>query len=202
MDPGGSVTHCLNRCNAGNPGAGGPLGEGDFARLAALVWERYFARLAALAGQKLRRRPGGACDGEDVAVSVFANFFRALARGRYPELRGRDALWRLLQKILEHKVLDRIKHAHRAKRDIRTVEDGLRVEDLAGREPTPEEAALLAEECQALITRLGDDRLRQIARLRVEGYTDNEVAARLGCSLRAVERKLEWIRHIWSKEVR
>jgi DNA-directed RNA polymerase specialized sigma24 family protein len=35
----------------------------------------------------------------------------------------------------------------------------------------------------------------------MEGYNDSEIAARLGCSLRTVGRKLELIRKIWVREV-
>ena len=48
---------------------------------------------------------------------------------------------------------------------------------------------------------LGDETLRRIALLRMEGYSDPEIAARLGCGLRTVGRKLELIRKIWQREV-
>jgi DNA-directed RNA polymerase specialized sigma24 family protein len=188
MDLDGSVTRYLDQCKAGNPEAAGPL------------WDRYFPHLAARAEQELRGRLGGACDGEDVAVSVFASFFQALARKRYQRLGGRDELWALLQTILGHKVLDRLKHARRGRRDVRRVQGGLRVDDLEGREPTPDEAARLAEDCRRLLDRLGDGRLREVALLKVEGHTDAEIAAKLDCGLRTVQRKLERIRYLWSKE--
>jgi DNA-binding CsgD family transcriptional regulator len=59
---------------------------------------------------------------------------------------------------------------------------------------------MAAEECRRLLARLGDDTLRQVARLRMEGYTNEEVAGRLGCSLRGVARKVERIRRTWLGE--
>jgi DNA-directed RNA polymerase specialized sigma24 family protein len=34
----------------------------------------------------------------------------------------------------------------------------------------------------------------------MEGFKDEEIAAKLGCTLRTVERKVHLIRKIWGKE--
>ena len=60
----------------------------------------------------------------------------------------------------------------------------------------------MADECRQLLGRLRDDSLRVVANLRLEGYTNEEVAERLGCSLRSVARKLELIRRTWLGEDR
>jgi DNA-directed RNA polymerase specialized sigma24 family protein len=56
---------------------------------------------------------------------------------------------------------------------------------------------MVTDECRRLLEALGDETLRQIALLRMEGYNDSEIAARLGCGVRTVGRKLELIRKIW-----
>ena len=48
-----------------------------------------------------------------------------------------------------------------------------------------------------LLTALGSDSLRQVALLRMEGYTGDEIADRLGCNRRTVTRKLDLIRRTW-----
>jgi DNA-directed RNA polymerase specialized sigma24 family protein len=58
----------------------------------------------------------------------------------------------------------------------------------------------MAEECHCLLGRLRDESLREVARLRMGGYTNEEVADRLGCSLRTVARKVELIRRSWLAE--
>jgi DNA-directed RNA polymerase specialized sigma24 family protein len=62
-------------------------------------------------------------------------------------------------------------------------------------------AAQMREECARLLGRLGDDELRQVARWRLEGYTIEEIAARLGCVARSVKRRLRLIRTIWEREL-
>ncbi len=67
-------------------------------------------------------------------------------------------------------------------------------------EPSPELAAQRTEECQRLLARLPDESLRTVALWKMEGYTNAEIAARLGCVPQTVERKLRAIRTVWSNE--
>ena len=68
---------------------------------------------------------------------------------------------------------------------------------LVGDEPTPEFAALVADQYRRLRDGLGDDSLRQVLDLRLEGYLQEEIAGRMGCALRTVARKLDVIRETW-----
>jgi DNA-directed RNA polymerase specialized sigma24 family protein len=74
------------------------------------------------------------------------------------------------------------------------------LEAIACPEPTPEFAAMLAEECRLRLAGLPDQTQRQIALLKMEGLSDQEVADRLGCGLRSVARKLNLIRKSWRAE--
>jgi DNA-directed RNA polymerase specialized sigma24 family protein len=60
--------------------------------------------------------------------------------------------------------------------------------------------AMMADQCRRLFNTLGEDSLREVARLRMEGYSNDEVADKLGCSLRSVARKVELIRRTWLGE--
>ena len=72
---------------------------------------------------------------------------------------------------------------------------------IAGAEPTPEFAAMIAEEYRLLLDALEDDGLRQVAISRMEGYTCDEIAAQLGCARRTVARRLDLIRKTWLAHV-
>jgi DNA-directed RNA polymerase specialized sigma24 family protein len=198
----GSVTRWLEvlRCGGGNAAAQ-PL------------WERYFDRLVHLARAHLRRNARGPADEEDVALSAFDSFCRGAAAGRFPQLGGRDDLWRLLVTITARKANSAAWRERRQKRGGGRVADeaALAGKDadadaglaaIAGREPNPAFAALLADEVRRLLEGLDDDGLRQIALLRMEGYSNEQVAERLGCGLRSVERKLGLIRKAWQREGR
>jgi DNA-directed RNA polymerase specialized sigma24 family protein len=47
------------------------------------------------------------------------------------------------------------------------------------------------------LARLTDQRMRLVAELKLGGYTHDEIAERLGCSLRSVERKWASIQRLW-----
>lgn len=74
------------------------------------------------------------------------------------------------------------------------------LDDILGNARTAEFAALIAEEFRLRLDGLGDDRLRETATWRLEGYSNEEIAARLGCVTRSVERKLKLIRQTWLGE--
>jgi RNA polymerase sigma factor (sigma-70 family) len=74
--------------------------------------------------------------------------------------------------------------------------------EIADRQPTPEFAAEFAEEYHRLFEALRDEDLRQIAVWRLEGYTRDEIAARLGCARQTVARRLELIRTLWQAGTR
>jgi DNA-directed RNA polymerase specialized sigma24 family protein len=66
--------------------------------------------------------------------------------------------------------------------------------NLLGREPEPAVVVRAVEECRRLLAQLGDEPLHQVALWKVEGFTNEEIAAQLGRSVPAVERKLARIR--------
>jgi DNA-directed RNA polymerase specialized sigma24 family protein len=75
------------------------------------------------------------------------------------------------------------------------------LEGILSREPSPEFALQLAEEYQRLLRCLDDHTLRSVALWKMEGQSNNDIAARLGCAPRTVTRKLHRIRVLWSQEI-
>ncbi len=156
--------------------------------------ERYFRRLVDLARARLRAVPGLAGYDEDVALSAFKSLCLGAERDRFPQLADRDDLWRLLAVLTVRKAID----LQRRRRPAGADPDDLN--DLLSREPDPELAAEMSEAFDRLLGRLDDPHLRDIALWKVEGYTNGEIAARLGCAERSVERKLHRIRLLWGEE--
>jgi DNA-directed RNA polymerase specialized sigma24 family protein len=201
MSAPGSVTNWIGELKAGNHA------------VAQHLWERYFQRLVGLARKKLEGLRKRAADEEDVALSAFDSFCRGAERGRFPQLTDRDDLWRLLVVITARKACDLIQQEARQKRGGGKVrgesvwasspdseEAVFGLEQVLGREPTPEYAAQVAEEFQRLLARLDDPELRSIALWKMEGFTNNEIAAKLKWAGSTVERKLRLIRGVWEKE--
>jgi DNA-directed RNA polymerase specialized sigma24 family protein len=183
---------------------------------AQMIWERYFVRLVGLARARLASRPRRAAvvDEEDAALSAFDSFYVGAGKGRYPSLKDREDLWRLLVVITARKVSDQVRSHGRQKRGGGRVmgelampggeserEGGL--DRIIGHEPSPEFAAMVADELRHLLDILDDPTIRLIALWRLEGYTRDEMAVKLGCARRTVGYKLDFIRKSWSaKEAR
>jgi DNA-directed RNA polymerase specialized sigma24 family protein len=56
---------------------------------------------------------------------------------------------------------------------------------------------VMQESLARLLSVLGDEQLRQIALGRMEGYSNAEIAGRLGSAVGTVERRLRLIRLTW-----
>jgi hypothetical protein len=74
--------------------------------------------------------------------------------------------------------------------DAANPEAGRWLEQVVGREPTPTFVAQVVDECRRRLESLGDEGLRMVALLRMEGYSNDQIAERVGCGLRSVERVL------------
>jgi RNA polymerase sigma factor (sigma-70 family) len=163
-----------------------------------LLLEAYFERLVHLARKRLAGFPGLNRYDEDVALQSFDSMCR---RVRCPQRRvnlaSRDDFWRLLVTRTISRAIDLIR-----KHKPGEVPGEHAVEQLLSHEPTPEEAAEMADECRRLLELLDEPELRQIALWKVEGYTTEEIAARLECVPRTVERKLSRIRMLWEAELK
>jgi DNA-directed RNA polymerase specialized sigma24 family protein len=187
-----SVTTWIGFLKAGNTDA------------AAELWARYFARMVELARDRLRGLPRRASDEEDVALSAFHSFWQAVSEGRYARLDNRDDLWQLLVMHTARKAVNERRFQQRKKRGGRTPPLQGEAADLAlqqviGNEPDPQFAAQVVEEYQILIGSLDED-LRAVAVRKLEGYTNEEIAAQLEVGLRTVERKLSVIRGLWETD--
>jgi DNA-directed RNA polymerase specialized sigma24 family protein len=182
------------------------------------LFERYYERLVREARRWLRGAPTASVGGEDVALSAFDSFCRRAAQGRFPRLSDRNDLWQILLVIAFRKSCNEVKREQRRQpRNGKVIhasalaagpggDEGAMFKDMLGRGPSPEMAALTAEECRRLLVELGSDELRQVALWKLEGYTNKEIGKMMdggkGRSVATVERKLDLIRKRWEKEVR
>lgn len=200
MSSKGSVTYWLGRLKARDREAVQKL------------WEGYFRRLTWLARKRLQAIPRSAADEEDVALSAFDSFCRGVQEGRFPQLADRDDLWQILAVIVQRKAGNLVKHERRQKRGGGKIhhQSALQLDDgddemavfgqILSREPDPEFVIQVADECRHLLEKLPDEALRSLAVWKMEGYTNDELAAKLGRSRATVERKLGLIRGIWQNE--
>ena len=187
MTPDGSVTTWIHALTEGNDD------------VAQHLWERYFQRMVELARNKLRASVTRAADEEDVALSAFHSFCSAAAEHRFPRLANRDDLWQVLVVLTARKALDQRKYATRKKRaegNTRSLDEAA-LDTVIGTDPDPAFAVMVADEFRFLLDRLDDPQLQHIAIRKLEGCTNDEIAAEMGCTVRTVGRRLALIRGLW-----
>ncbi len=185
-----SVSTWIYRLQAGDQDAARPL------------WQHYHARLIELARQQLAVPLRSAA--EDVAAMAFAGLCHAFQAGRYPDVTQRDDLWRLLLTITLNQARRVGRDSTRQRRDLRRTVLAADLFDLpdadldrlASHEPDATLAVELNDQVRALLERLPDD-LCSVAIDLLAGWSPAEIASRLNCSVRTIERRRERIRQYW-----
>jgi RNA polymerase sigma factor (sigma-70 family) len=165
------------------------------------LFYRYFGQLVHLARERLAGKLDAMVDEEDIALSALNSFIGRMQSGEFPELQDRTGLWRLLVTITARKAINAVKWERADKRNPAKLDHVANVELLIGSEPLPSAAAELADEMRRLFDLLGDDTLRRIVGLTLEGYTNAEIAQLLDVAESTVYRKLDRIRSEWEKMV-
>jgi DNA-directed RNA polymerase specialized sigma24 family protein len=183
---------------------------------AQLIWTRYAEQIVDVARRSFGDASRRVSDEEDVAMLAMKSLLAGISTGRFPELDNREQLWRLLMVITTRKAAAVIEHDSRQKRGGGLVRGdsavGFSLESsdpslMAGfdrfpsEKPAPDLAALMADETHRLISSLPDVTAQQIAILKMEGHTHEEIADKLGCNVRTVERRLKQIRELWQRRI-
>ena len=194
IETSGSVTHWLSLLREGEPEA------------AEFVWNRYFARVLQLAHEQLRGMRDQARSAEDVALSALNAVCQAAHLGRLDNLHDRHDLWRLLMTCTLNRARNLRGAEFCSKRggapDGAAVSlDPLLLSRSPSSDPTPAEAAELTDQLRHLMDRLDledpSHRLRQVALLKLEGYTLVEIARLQNCARKTIVVRLSVIRALW-----
>ena len=135
---------------------------------------------------------------EDVVQSVYCSFFVGARNGQFV-LQHSGEMWRLLVGITVNKLHNQLRRHTAGKRAVhleQSVPPESRLfdspEQIMAQEPTPEQAAILADTLEQLFRKLEPER-RRILELRLQGYGIGEIAAETRFSRPTVRRVLEQI---------
>jgi RNA polymerase sigma-70 factor (ECF subfamily) len=187
MTADGSFRELLARLRAGDDRAAGE------------VVRRFTHQLIGLARHHLDTVIRTKVDPEDIVQSVYKSFFRRQRDGQF-DLAGWDDLWSLLAVITLRKCASQADYFRAERRNPgREVQgpapDGSGTEwQLIDREPTPVEAAALAETVADLLREVAPAD-RPIIELSLQGYTVKEICEQLGRAERTVWRVRERARN-------
>jgi RNA polymerase sigma-70 factor, ECF subfamily len=168
--------------------------QGGDPEAAALIFRRFAERLIGVARRHLDTRLRSKVDPEDIQQSVLNSFFNRHALGEF-DLRGWDSLWALLTRITLRKCGHQLETYLAQCRDLRRETPPPNTDGSASnwqaiaREPSPSEAAMLAESVQLLLQDLGQ-RDQEIISLRLQGYSADEICTMANRPRRTVYRVL------------
>jgi RNA polymerase sigma-70 factor (ECF subfamily) len=162
------------------------------------AFDHFSRKLIGLARLHLGARLQHKVDPEDVVQSAYKSLL--VRYGGEALAAEEEGLWGLLTLITIRKCADRARY-HRAEcRELRR-EEGVSSKSnsnpaslvAAGREPTPDEAAILVETVADLPQQLIDDE-RNIVELRLQGHSTQEISRQIGRAERSVRRLREQVR--------
>ena len=171
-------------------------GDQDAARQ---IVDRYFGRLLVLARRRISQRLASRVDPEDIVQSVFRTFFVRLKDGQFV-FHEEDDLCKLLMRITLHKTLRQVAFHKAAKRDpnLETNQEEQGREQLLAlldREPSAEATVAFLDQLEHFLVQL-DPKTRRILEMRVQGYSNDEIAKELNVYDRKIRRAVERVRDL------
>ncbi|WP_419192593.1 RNA polymerase sigma factor [Kolteria novifilia] len=148
------------------------------------LFARYYWRLRTLVGREFGANPHRIGGVSDVVQSALGGFF-SKARKNELEIDPERGLWPYLVTLTLNKVRDRLRYAHRDRRDIDRVIPIERCPDPLESDPAPEDIAVASEMVERLLEPF-TPRRRAIVRHLLLGYGVKETAQAVGASERTV----------------
>jgi DNA-directed RNA polymerase specialized sigma24 family protein len=176
------------------------------------LWKQYYTKLKLAVAGRVNgiRRP--VANESEIALSAFHSFVQRAQAGQFPDLADHDALWRLLKTIAIRKANDTRKKLRALKRggdqaiygqsDLAQDDQRLTgVDAAAARVDSPSLDAEVADLFNSLLSKLPDDRHRDVILLKLQGAPVATIAEYLETSTRTVHRLLKQIEEDWQGEL-
>jgi DNA-directed RNA polymerase specialized sigma24 family protein len=63
----------------------------------------------------------------------------------------------------------------------------------------PDTTEEILKNCEHLLEKLDEEKLRRTAIMRLEGYSNQEISEELGCSVARTKQRLQRIRELWGE---
>ena len=184
----GSFAHMLSQ-----------LKKGDESAIRTL-WDRFFEPLQRLAIERVNVRDRKIRDEEDLALSAINAFQECLKNGRYSSIENTNDVWHLLVKIVENKAIDHVRRERAVKRGAGNVRGDSYLNGMgyfAEIDMNHEERIDFLDHLRTNLLKLEDAAVQEVVFRKIEGFSNKEIAAKIGKSVSSVERKLRLARQIW-----
>jgi len=177
-------------------------------QLSSEEWTALMHRLTQQAEYSLWWMRKGTASADDTVMSTLRTYLRQANKGELPPPSDSDSLWPILEKQLVRKI-DKARAAQQYKKNKMAVRysemsplmDGRSAETaFLEKSASPEQVeAYVGQAIQLLEESISEKELLQIARLKLECYSTDEIAEATGLSGHQVQRRLIKIRAALSK---
>lgn len=182
--------------------------------VASEFWKRCEGVLRHRAARWVKRLRARGYDTDDLVASAFCLVWQRRCAGDFTDVDSAARLRGLLLKVIDYKVLRRIRSQSRQKRGggrelheqsaFAGGESGLAglqgVQDKRMSELSQQ--ALVTADTLAYLLENADAELRKIVSLRLQGWTLEEIAESVGCCVSTIVRKLRRVEQIWTRMLR
>ena len=166
-------------------------------------WNAYGPILENVADKQLSGRMRRRVGSDDIVQSACRTFFRRVSQGQF-DLPDAEALWRLICSITLNKARRAARDQSRQRRSIDREQDiDARAHgetapsaNLEANAPSPFDAAELADQMEALLSSLNEQECVMLD-LKLQQFTNDEIAEKVGCSERTVRRVIKRLQDEW-----
>jgi DNA-directed RNA polymerase specialized sigma24 family protein len=171
---------------------------------ASKIWDEFFPRVQGLARKRLGSLPQRDYDADDLALSALNALCRGAEQGKFQQLENSSDLWQILAMITVRKAAAAWRKKSRSPEVGESIFQSPDGDVRPGMQQVPDGRApaelvdALSDTCADLLAQL-DDRLREVALLRLSGYSNEEIAEKVGRSVKSIERYMKMIREIWKQ---
>ena len=179
-------------------------------REASVLWDAFLPKLIVVIKAKLRNSQLRVTDEDDIAQNAMLSLFNGLQNKQFDTVRNSDELWKLLVTITARKIVAQQRYELAQKRGSgkvrgESVFNHPQASDLDGIgqiiDPNllPESAENVLQTYAALLPDIGDENSLKTIMLRMEGFTNQEIAEKMACSVSRVEQRIAKVRLSWIK---
>lgn len=174
------------------------------------IWNEFLPRLMRVIEIKMRDISKRFVDRDDIAQNAMHSLFKGLQGQRFNNVSNCDQLWGLLVTITARKITAERRKALAQKRGGGQVrgesvfandENAYGINQILDSSRMPESAEEILQTYQEMLPRITDEASVQTLLLRMEGYSNAEIAQRLKCSVSRVEQRMAKVRRIWASEL-
>ena len=153
------------------------------------LFETYYPKVIRVIRRKLNSPSiRSLYDSTDFASDVWKSLAANADRLDFPTM---DSLMGFLVKVAENKLADEMRRQSTRKRDRNRDRPDSDQRALASSDPTPSAFAQERERLDQILGRADDEQGREVIRLKRLGYSNEEIAERLGWHVRKVQRFLK-----------